>query len=180
MRLKPGVTLERANAEMAAVMAGLARDFPASDMNRAYVTKPLVASVVGDLGPILIIVMSATGLLLLLACVNVTNLLLARGAARAREMAVRVALGAARGRIVRQLLTESALLVRRRRGARRGWSRTSACARCSRSAPRSCRASTPSRSTGACCCSRWRRSSSAGCSSASRRRCGWRAPTCGR
>ena len=110
MRLKPGVSIERANAEMAWVMAGLARDFPASDFNRAYVTKPLVASVVGDLGPILIIVMSATGLLLLLACVNVTNLLLARGAARAREMAVRVSLGAARGRIVRQLLTESAVL----------------------------------------------------------------------
>jgi putative ABC transport system permease protein len=110
MRLKPGVTLERANAEMASVMGGLARDFPASDLNRAYVTKPLVAAVVGDLGPILIIVMSATSLLLLLACVNVTNLLLARGAARAREMAVRVALGAARGRIIRQLLTESALL----------------------------------------------------------------------
>ncbi len=110
MRLKPGVTLDRANAEMASVMAGLAKDFPASDFNRAYVTKPLVASVVGDLRPILIIVMSATGLLLLLACVNVTNLLLARGAARAREMAVRVSLGAGRGRIVRQLLTESALL----------------------------------------------------------------------
>jgi len=110
MRLQPGVTLERANAEMASVMAGLARDFPASDVNRAYVTKPLVASVVGDLGPILLIVMSATGLLLLLACVNVTNLLLARGAARAREMAVRVSLGAGRARIVRQLLTESALL----------------------------------------------------------------------
>ena len=110
MRLKPGVPLERANAEMAAVMAGISRDFPAADMNRAYVTKPLVAAVVGDLGPILIIVMSATSLLLLLACVNVTNLLLARGAARAREMALRVALGAARGRIIRQLLTESALL----------------------------------------------------------------------
>src|SRR6476469_4395727 len=110
MRLKPGVALERASAEMSSIMQGLARDFPAADRNRAYVTKPLVASVVGDLGPILMIVMSATGLLLLLACVNVTNLLLARGAARAREMAVRVSLGAARGRIVRQLLTESALL----------------------------------------------------------------------
>jgi len=110
MRLKPGTTLERANTQMAAVMAGLARDFPASDFNRAYVTKPLVAAVVGDLGPILIIVMASTGLLLLLACVNVTNLLLARGAARAREMAVRVALGAGRGRIIQQLLTESALL----------------------------------------------------------------------
>jgi putative ABC transport system permease protein len=110
MRLKPGVPIERANAEMASVMAGLAREFPQSDLNRAYVTKPLVASIVGDLGPILIIVMSATGLLLLLACVNVANLLLARGAARAREVALRVALGAGRGRIVRQLLTESALL----------------------------------------------------------------------
>jgi predicted permease len=110
LRLRPGSTIERANAEMASVMAGLAKDFPAADFNRAYVTKPLVASVVGDLRPILIIVMSATALLLLLACVNVTNLLLARGAARAREMAVRVSLGAARSRIVRQLLTESALL----------------------------------------------------------------------
>jgi predicted permease len=110
MRLKPGVPLARANSEMAAVMKGLEHDFPASDLNRAYVTKPVIASVVGDLGPILVIVMSATGLLLLLACVNVTNLLLARGAARAREMAVRVSLGAGRGRIVRQLLTESAVL----------------------------------------------------------------------
>jgi predicted permease len=110
MRLRPGATLQQANAEMAGIMKGLERDFPESDLNRAYVTKPLVASVVGDLGPILIIVMSATGVLLLLGCVNVANLLLARGAARAREMAVRVAIGAPRGRIVRQLLTESLLL----------------------------------------------------------------------
>jgi predicted permease len=110
MRLKPGSAIERANAEMAMIMKGLERDFPEADLNRAYVTKPIVASVVGDLGPILMIVMAATGLLLLLGCVNVANLLLARGAARAREMAVRVAIGAPRGRIVRQLLTESVVL----------------------------------------------------------------------
>jgi len=110
MRVKPGVTLPRADAEMAPIMRRLEREFPESDMNRIYVTKPLVAAVVGDLGPILVIVMSATGLLLLLGCVNVANLLLARGAARAREMAVRVAIGASRSRIVRQLMTESVLL----------------------------------------------------------------------
>jgi putative ABC transport system permease protein len=84
LRLRPGTTIQRAKGEMASVMAGLANDFPASDKNRVYVPRPLVDSMVGDLGPILIIVMSATGLLLLLACVNVANLLLARGAARAR------------------------------------------------------------------------------------------------
>ena len=110
MRLKPGTTLTRAQSEMQTVMDGLAREFPASDRNRIYVPKPLVEAIVGDLKPILLIVMSATALLLLLACVNVTNLLLARGSARAREMAVRVSLGAGRGRIVRQLLTESVLL----------------------------------------------------------------------
>ena len=110
MRLKPGTTIERAKGEMGTVIGGLARDFPAADVNRVYVSRPLVDAIVGDLGPILIIVMSATGLLLLLACVNVANLLLARGAARAREMAVRAALGAGWGRLVRQLLTESMVL----------------------------------------------------------------------
>jgi putative ABC transport system permease protein len=110
VRLRHGTTIDRAKSEMSAVMNGLATDFPASDRNRVYVTRPLVDSIVGDLGPILIIVMSATGLLLLLACVNVANLLLARGAARAREMAVRAALGAGWSRLVRQLLTESVVL----------------------------------------------------------------------
>ena len=110
VRLRHGTTIERAKTGMSSVMNGLARDFPASDKNRIYVTKPLVESIVGDLGPILIIVMSATGLLLLLASVNVANLLLARSAARAREMAVRAALGAGWGRLVRQLLTESMVL----------------------------------------------------------------------
>src|SRR5262249_15133073 len=71
IRLRHGTTIERAKSEMSAVITGLAHDFPASDRNRVYVTKPMVDSIVGDLGPILIIVMSATGLLLLLACVNV-------------------------------------------------------------------------------------------------------------
>ena len=110
VRLKPGTDIELARSQMASVMNGLARDFPSSARARVYVVRPLIASIVGDLGPILVVVLSATALLLLLACVNVTNLLLARGATRAREMAVRVALGAGRARIVRQLLTESALL----------------------------------------------------------------------
>jgi hypothetical protein len=125
MRVKPGSNIDRVKAEMETVMRGLERDLPAGAKARVYVVRPMVESIVGDLGPILIVVLSATGLLLLLACVNVTNLLLARGAARAREMAVRVALGAGRGRIVRQLLTESVLLagagIDRGSGGRAGW-----------------------------------------------------------
>jgi len=107
LRVKPATTLERLRSELAVVMTGLAQDFPVADAGRDFVAQPLVASVVGDLRSILLIVFTATTLLLLLACVNVTNLLLGRGAARAREVAVRSALGANRGRIIRQLLTES-------------------------------------------------------------------------
>src|SRR5262249_30998307 len=107
LRVKPGTTLERLRSELAVVLTGLGRDFPAADAGREFVVEPLMSSIVGDLGPTLLIVFGATALLLLLACVNVTNLLLGRGAARGREVAVRTALGASSGRIVRQLLTES-------------------------------------------------------------------------
>jgi len=110
LRVKPGTTLPRLRSELAIAMAGLGRDFPAADAGREFIVEPLVSSIVGDLGPTLLIVFAATALLLLLACVNVTNLLLGRGAARGREVAVRSALGASHGRIVRQLLTESFLV----------------------------------------------------------------------
>ena len=110
LRLKPARTIERLRSELGVVMQGLAKDFPLSDEGRVFIAQPLVTSIVGDLGPTLLIVFGATALLLLLACVNVTNLLLGRGASRSREVAVRTALGASRGRIIRQLLTESFLV----------------------------------------------------------------------
>jgi putative ABC transport system permease protein len=107
LRVASGTTVDRLREEMASVMQGLARDFPASDAGREFVIEPLINSIVGDLRPLLLVVFASTALLLLLACVNVTNLLLGRGAARAREVAVRSAIGASGGRIIRQLLSES-------------------------------------------------------------------------
>ena len=109
VRLQPRATIDRLRAAGAVAMAGLARTIP-SDVGREYVMRPLLTSLVGDLGPTLIIVFGATALLLVLACVNVTNLLLARGLARTREMTVRAALGASRGRVAGQLMTESMVL----------------------------------------------------------------------
>jgi len=109
LRLQPGTAIEQLRSAGAIAMAGLARTIP-SDVGREYVMQPLLTSLVGDLRPTLIIVFGATALLLVLACVNVTNLLLARGLARTREIAVRTALGASRGRVVRQLLIEAMVL----------------------------------------------------------------------
>jgi putative ABC transport system permease protein len=110
MRVEPGTTAERLDTELTAVFASLARDLPGPETGRAFMVTSLVDAVVGDLGPTLIVVFAATALLLVLACVNVTNLLFVRAVARTREIAIREALGASRARILRQLLVESLTL----------------------------------------------------------------------
>jgi putative ABC transport system permease protein len=110
LRLKPGTVIEALQPAMIEAMAALVPKYPDMESNRAYRVTSLLAATVGDLGPILIILFAATALLLVLAAVNVTNLMLARGTARAREIAVRAALGAGRGRIILQLVTESLML----------------------------------------------------------------------
>jgi predicted permease len=110
-RLAPGVTAERAHADLNAVTAQLAAEFPESNAEWGTGTVvPLKRAMVGHVDRALLIVLGAVGFVLLIASANLANLLLARGAGRAREMAVRAALGARRGRLVRQLMTESALL----------------------------------------------------------------------
>jgi putative ABC transport system permease protein len=109
VRVRPGVTIAMLRGAAAVAMAGLARTIP-SDVGREYVIRSLLSSLVGDLRPTLLIAFGATVLLLALACVNVTNLMLARGMTRMREITVRAALGASHARIVRQLLTEAMVL----------------------------------------------------------------------
>jgi len=110
VRLKPGVRPPAIAARLQQIMDALGRKYPDQELGRAYALRPLLNATVGDLGPILLILFAATALLLVLATANVSNLVLVRSTSRAREFAIRAALGAGRARIVRLLVTESLLL----------------------------------------------------------------------
>lgn len=109
-RLKPEISVERARSEMRGIAQRIAKEYPQSNAGWSITLLPLYEQLVADTRPMLLVLLAAVGFVLLIGCANVANLLLARASGRHKDLAIRVAIGASRGRILRQLLTEGLIL----------------------------------------------------------------------